>query len=274
MKKFLLYDSRFYSNPEKATILEVCDTYQEVKKKKREYGGSIIVPISFPDIELIDEKFWINSLLNNLKIGCLCQNCNRKNEEPPFYSCAVGLKLHRICKESNMAVTIIKCGTTDTQGKLMFVPIRPLPRCLILVDVGNLYHEDKNMNYTKLYHELSKDRHIYKAIAYVVEVKKEGEDRFFQNLERIGFEIRKKYAVNKFKADWDTGIVVDCLRLADKVDEVTLVSGDKDYIPLVKELQRRDRSKRVRVRGVGFNNCSAYRLRTQVDEWISLDKLL
>lgn len=143
-------------------------------------------------------------------------------------------------------------------------------RTLILVDVGNLYFEDRYVNYSKLLRLLKKDREIYKAIAYVVEVGVEKEDKFFNLLKDIGFELRKKIGRGKFKANWDTGIVVECLRIADKVDEVTLVSGDGDYVPLLEELKRKE----IKTRVAAFDRSVSYHLKTKADEFISLTRSL
>lgn len=40
-----------------------------------------------------------------------------------------------------------------------------------------------------------------------------------------------------FKANLDIEIVLDMLRIAPHVDEIVLVSGDGDFVPVIKELQ-------------------------------------
>ncbi len=67
------------------------------------------------------EKVWINFYLDNLREkGCLCLNCDRKNDNPPYSSCRVAAKIYNICVENNMAMAITRCGVTDGQGNLMY----------------------------------------------------------------------------------------------------------------------------------------------------------
>lgn len=70
------------------------------------------------------EMIWVNTGMDDLrKRECLCMNCNRKNDSPPYNSCPTAKKIYDICKENNMAMAITRCGATDEHG-LMYLPLK------------------------------------------------------------------------------------------------------------------------------------------------------
>lgn len=116
----------------------------------------------------------------------------------------------------------------------------------VLVDVSNMYHSAKNLfkkrvNFEEILKEAVAGRKLIRATAYVVKTEKEEEMYFFEALSQQGFEVRMKdlqiFAGGAKKADWDVGIAVDAIKLANKLDVIILVTGDGDYIPLVNFLQ-------------------------------------
>ena len=58
------------------------------------------------------------------RLECLCLNCDRKNDDPPFSSCPVAGELYKISVKDNMAMAITVCGATDGNGELMYKPIK------------------------------------------------------------------------------------------------------------------------------------------------------
>lgn len=66
------------------------------------------------------------------------------------------------------------------------------------------------------------------------------------------------------KADCDVFLAVDAMKAAEKLDRVILVSGDGDFVPLVKALQ----NKGCRVEVVGFNSVNQ-ELRRTANQYIS-----
>ena len=40
---YWIYDQRYYSDPDSATVFEVCDTLKEARENKDDYGGGVIV---------------------------------------------------------------------------------------------------------------------------------------------------------------------------------------------------------------------------------------
>lgn len=59
--KYLIYDARFHSNPERATVLEICDSLKEAKSERKESGclDSVIVECRVDGTKLIETgKTW------------------------------------------------------------------------------------------------------------------------------------------------------------------------------------------------------------------------
>lgn len=97
-----------------------------------------------------------------------------------------------------------------------------------------------------------------------------GEASFFEALERTGIELRVKdiqvYAGGFKKADWDVGMAVDAIRMAEFLDAVVLVTGDGDFIPLVEYLQSRGRQVEV----MAFGRSASSKLKETADAFVDL----
>jgi uncharacterized LabA/DUF88 family protein len=59
------------------------------------------------------------------------------------------------------------------------------------------------------------------------------------------------------KGDWDMGIVIDMMRLADHADAYVLVSGDGDYVEAVEYLQS---EKGLRIEVISAGQCTSQAL--------------
>jgi len=150
----------------------------------------------------------------------------------------------------------------------------------VFIDIQNLYHSAKNLygarvNFSELLKRLTKDRKLVRALAYVVRSDPStGEEAFFDALEKSGIEVRSKdiqvFASGAKKADWDVGIAVDAIRMANMFDITVLVSGDGDFVPMVKYLQW-GLGKGVEVAAFGKTTNSG--LREAADTFIDLDSL-
>ena len=70
------------------------------------------------------------------------------------------------------------------------------------------------------------------------------------------------------KADWDVGIAVDAIRMASMFDIIIIVSGDGDFIPMVKYLQW---GLGKGVEGAAFGKTSSSKLREVLDNFTDLD---
>jgi len=116
----------------------------------------------------------------------------------------------------------------------------------IFIDVQNMYYSarnlfDRKVNFGNVVTELTGDRRLIRAFAYVVTTKTGENQPFIDALSNIGIETREKELLEFLnghkKADWDVGITVDAIRMADALDVIIIVSGDGDFIPLVEYLR-------------------------------------
>ncbi len=142
---------------------------------------------------------------------------------------------------------------TEAKG----IPIKAIPREFpvnidqrvgIFVDVQNMFYTAKykynrKIDYRKLIEGISRDRRVIRALAYVVQAPDINQSQFKHILEALGFELRIKElrvrADGTAKGDWDMGIAIDSISMAEKLDVVALVSGDGDFTDLVSLLRAR-----------------------------------
>lgn len=158
----------------------------------------------------------------------------------------------------------------------MSVIRHPEQRVAILIDTQNLYHSAKNLykskvNFAAVVKAALGDRKLIRALAYVVNTESGEESAFFEALEKIGIEIKTKdlqifYGGAK-KADWDVGLAIDAIKLAQKVDSIIIASGDGDFIPLVEYVKAQG----CQVEAISFGRSSSGRLRESVDDFIDMD---
>ncbi|HAR54916.1 TPA: hypothetical protein DCR79_01355 [Patescibacteria group bacterium] len=147
----------------------------------------------------------------------------------------------------------------------------------VFVDVSNLYYSarvmySKKVNFKNILKEVVGDRKLVRAIAYVIKAENPEEQKFFDALEGMGYEVKSKelqifYGGHK-KGDWDVGIAMDTIRLAPKLDVVVLISGDGDYVPLVEYLKSIGQQTEV----VAFGRSASGKLREAADSFVDLDK--
>ncbi|MAH01799.1 MAG: NYN domain-containing protein [Candidatus Woesearchaeota archaeon] len=148
----------------------------------------------------------------------------------------------------------------------------------VFVDVQNLYYSAKNLykakvNFAQVLREAVAGRKLVRAIAYVIKADIKEEKSFFDALEKIGYEVRSKdlqtFAGGAKKGDWDIGIAMDMIELANKLDTLILVSGDGDFVDLLQHL-RRAMGCRIEVMAIGPS--SSGKLREEADEFVDIDK--
>ncbi len=148
----------------------------------------------------------------------------------------------------------------------------------VLVDVSNMYHSAKNLyhkrvNFKEVLREAVAGRKLIRATTYVIRTETEEESAFFEALSQQGFEVKMKdlqiFAGGVKKADWDVGIAMDAIKLAEKLDVIILVSGDGDYLPMVEYLQN---TKGCLVEIMGFRQTTSSRLIEAADDFINLSE--
>jgi uncharacterized LabA/DUF88 family protein len=119
-------------------------------------------------------------------------------------------------------------------------------RVAVLADAQNLYHSaqslySRKVDYSKLLEKAVQGRELVRAIAYVIRAESPDEESFFSALRDIGFETRikdiKTFRDGSQKADWDVGMSLDAVTLADHVDVLVLATGDGDFSRLCRHLR-------------------------------------
>ncbi len=146
----------------------------------------------------------------------------------------------------------------------------------VFIDAQNMYHTAKNLykakvNFKKILDKAVDGRQLIRAFIYVIRTESGEEKAFFEALEKSGFEIKEKdlqiFPGGMKKADWDVGLAIDAVILADKIDAVVIVSGDGDFIPLVEYLRI---SRGLKVEAISFGRSTSAKLKEAVDKFIDL----
>lgn len=145
----------------------------------------------------------------------------------------------------------------------------------MFIDTQNLYHSAKNLyqskvNFGQVVKDAVGDRALVRVIAYVITTESGDERSFFEALGKLGIETKTKdlqvfYGGAK-KADWDVGLAVDAIRLAEKLDTVILASGDGDFVPLVEYLKHTG----CQVEVVSFGKSTSSMLKEATDDFLDL----
>jgi uncharacterized LabA/DUF88 family protein len=148
----------------------------------------------------------------------------------------------------------------------------------IFIDTQNLYHSAKNLykakvNFGNVVKEALAGRVLIRAVAYVIRTESEEEKSFFEALNKIGIETKVKdiriFAGGAKKADWDIGMAIDTIAMANKLDTVILATGDGDFVPLVEYLRY---SSGIQVEVISFGKSSAAQLKDVVDDFIDMSE--
>jgi len=149
-------------------------------------------------------------------------------------------------------------------------------RVAVLIDVQNMYHSAKNIfgarvNFKEVLKTAVAGRELVRAIGYVIKTESGEEKAFLEALVKMGIETRIKdlqiFPGGTKKADWDVGMAVDAVRLAEmKNDAIVLVTGDGDFIPLVEYLK----AKGVQVELLSFARSTSQKLQEAVDDFTDL----
>ncbi|HYG75011.1 MAG TPA: NYN domain-containing protein [Planctomycetota bacterium] len=161
---------------------------------------------------------------------------------------------------------------------------RTFPQRLgIFVDVQNMFYSAKllhqsKVDYGRLLREITGTRHLVRAIAYIVQKPDVNQAGFHEALSRFGYELKIKElkirpdpegrSGTTAKGSWEIGLTIDALMMAPKLDTVTLVTGDGDYVPLVECLKVHG----CRVEVVSFERSTAGELIKAADQYIPIQE--
>jgi uncharacterized LabA/DUF88 family protein len=115
---------------------------------------------------------------------------------------------------------------------------------------------------------------LLRAFAYIVQTPDIDQKNFIEMLTYNGFEVKSKELKvrpdGSTKGDWDMGIAIDAIGLADKVEVIILISGDGDFSSLAGML----RSRGVRVEVMSFPASTADELVKAVDAFYPITQKL
>jgi uncharacterized LabA/DUF88 family protein len=151
----------------------------------------------------------------------------------------------------------------------------------IFVDVQNMFYSAKilhqsKLDYGRLIREITGDRYLVRAVAYIVHKPDVDQAGFHDALMRFGYELRiKELKIRQdpdgqgrgtAKGDWNVGLTVDVMSLAPKLDTIALVTGDGDYVPLAEALKAHG----CRVEVYGFERATASELAQAADQYVPI----
>ncbi|MEK7219461.1 MAG: NYN domain-containing protein [Patescibacteria group bacterium] len=148
----------------------------------------------------------------------------------------------------------------------------------VFIDTQNLYHSARNLykmrvNFGAVLKDAVAGRKLVRAIAYVITTEAGDEKNFFEALTKLGIETKTKdlqvFHTGTKKGDWDVGLTVDAMRMANRLDTVILVSGDGDFVPLVEYLQNYTGTQ---VEVVSFGQSTSSKLREAADDFLDLSE--
>lgn len=146
----------------------------------------------------------------------------------------------------------------------------------VLVDIQNMYYSarvlySKKVNFKNVLLDAAGERKLIRALAYGIKTVEATEEKFFEALEKSGYEVKTKdlqiFPDGSKKGDWDVGIAIDAIKMAPKLDAIVIVSGDGDYTSLVEYLQN---TSGCRVEVMAFAESASGKLIDQADDFTNL----
>lgn len=156
------------------------------------------------------------------------------------------------------------------------------PRVGIFVDVPNIIYAAERIGVTidfgKLLRLLTHGRELVRASAYSPisddPMQRLDVQKFVQPFVRGGYRIvtkpLKRFSDGTMKGNFDVELAIDILTMAERLDVVSLVSGDGDFSRLVDIVG----SKGVRVEVAAFGGSTSAELRAICDDYIDLGNIL
>lgn len=171
-----------------------------------------------------------------------------------------------LVKKKNLQNNLIKISSAKHKDQ----------RVAVFVDAQNMYHSARNLyggrvDFKSVLENAIAGRNLIRAITYVIKTESGEEKNFFGAMENLGFEIMEKdlqiFPGGMKKADWDVGIAIDAIKIADKVDVIIIVSGDGDFEPLVQYLKH---NKGCRVEVMAFEKSTSGKLIDAADDFTDM----
>ena len=145
----------------------------------------------------------------------------------------------------------------------------------VFVDVANIFYAAKaagiDIDYVTLLKSATANRDFVRAYAYTgLDPENENQRQFHAFLARSGYKVVskdiRKYGDGRVKANLDIELVVDMMRMAEKLDIAIVVSGDGDFAPAINAVQQ----KGVRVEVISFRGNTSSDLIDVADVFIDI----
>ncbi|MEL0628028.1 NYN domain-containing protein [Psychromonas aquatilis] len=123
-----------------------------------------------------------------------------------------------------------------------------MKKIAIFADVQNIYYTtrqayQKQFNYRKVWQHIAAQGEIVCAYAYAIDRGDNQQKKFQEMLKHLGFEVKLKPFIQRSdgsaKGDWDVGITIDVMEVAEQVDTVILLTGDGDFAMLLNKVKER-----------------------------------
>ncbi|KKU20814.1 MAG: hypothetical protein UX31_C0027G0002 [Candidatus Nomurabacteria bacterium GW2011_GWA1_46_11] len=149
----------------------------------------------------------------------------------------------------------------------------------VFVDAQNMYHSAKNLYKSRVnFGEVLKiavgGRQLIRAFVYAIRTETGEEKEFLEALKNFGYELKVKdlqiFPGGMKKGDWDVGMAIDAVILADKIDVAVLVEGDGDFIPLVDYLKT---NRGVKVEVISFKRSTSAKLIEAANNYTDLEEI-
>ncbi|HUU26465.1 MAG TPA: NYN domain-containing protein [archaeon] len=141
---------------------------------------------------------------------------------------------------------LLSGGSEALKRRLQNIPEDKM-RVGVFVDVQNMFYAAKKLDgaridYESMLERIVGPRRLIKAVAYIVESSEIDQSGFISVLEKKGYQVRRKelksFLDGTAKGDWDMGMAIDIIELASYLDVVALVTGDGDFVSLVRLVKK------------------------------------
>ncbi len=146
----------------------------------------------------------------------------------------------------------------------------------IFIDTQNLYHSAKHLHgsrvdFASIIAEALSGRKLIRALAYVITTPNGTEGSFFNALNILGIEVRKKeiqdYGIEFKRTSWDVEMTLDAIKTARRLDSLVIVSGDGNYAPLIEHLKAQYG---IQTEVMAFGRSCSMKLRESADDFFDL----
>ena len=183
-------------------------------------------------------------------------------------------------QSDRMVAEMRRVNQAPTNVSVSLPPFPSTERVGVFVDVANLLYSARTnriaIDFGKLLDFLRGNRRLVRAHAYCPTSPQPGDEQMFlQAVKGLGYRITTKnykvFASGAKKADLDLDLCMDVVRLVDghAVDDIVLVSGDSDFMPMLDYCSDHG----VRVEIAAFDEAMSATLRQSCDLFINLSML-